>query len=289
MVLHADEYALQQQKQNQNQLETKLAKEYGLSVDEYRAQKDLLDEANKTVNSDHDKRIGRDKNLDRIPSDPPLADQNEECLTAATRVPVGGDYRQMDESVYLVKTGQPVDPERVELERQALEGYNKQREHHDHRHEDIHNYQVIEEGHLKEKEVEGFIEIYQFTSSQHSGNGASADRRQVLQRPSTNHDYQNLPNITPNTTLNFPGGAKRSSHTPILSDRSPHSSLPAQTILSSDPPAQDPSQFAIGSMVSVPTQRGDPLLGVVMWIGTLPEIDGVIAGVELVSYIALIH
>ena len=154
MVLHADEYALQQQKQNQNQLEAKLAKKYCLSVEEYRAQKDLLDEAKKAVNSDHDKRIGRDKNLDRIPPDPPLADQNEECLTAATRVPVGGDYRQMDESVYFVKTGPPVDPERVELERKALEEYKERREHHDHHHEDIHNYQVIEKGHLKEKEVD---------------------------------------------------------------------------------------------------------------------------------------
>ena len=45
-------------------------------------------------------------------------------------------------------------------------------------------------------------------------------------------------------------------------------------------------------MVSVPTQRGDPLYGVVMWIGTLPdfpEYPGVITGVELVSHIALIH
>ena len=137
MVLHDDEYALQQQKENE--LETKLAKEYCLSVEEYRAQKDLLDEANKAVNSDRDKRIGRDKNLDRIP---------------ATRVSVGEDYRQMDESVYLVKTGQPVDPKRVELEQKALEEYKERREHHDHHHEDIHNYQVIEEGHLKEKEVD---------------------------------------------------------------------------------------------------------------------------------------
>ena len=55
-------------------METKLAKEYGLSVEEYCAQKDLLAEANKTINIDHDKRIGRYKNLDRIPPDPSLAD-----------------------------------------------------------------------------------------------------------------------------------------------------------------------------------------------------------------------
>ena len=128
MVLNVDEYVLQQEKEKEGQLETKLAKEYGVSVEEYRAQKDLLDEANKAVNTDHGKRIGHDNNLDRIPPDLPLDDQNEERLTAATRVPVEGDYRQMDESIYLLKTGQPVNPERIELERQALEGYNKQRE-----------------------------------------------------------------------------------------------------------------------------------------------------------------
>ena len=122
MVLHADEYALQQQKEKENEYQTKLA---SVSVEEYRAQKDLLDE---TIIIDHDKRIGHDKNLDRIPPDAPLADQNEEGLTAATRVPVGGDYRQMEESVYLVNTGQPVNPKRIELERQALKEYKERRD-----------------------------------------------------------------------------------------------------------------------------------------------------------------
>ena len=119
-------------------METKLAKELGVSVEEYRYQKDLLDEANKAINIDHDKRIGRDKNLDRVPPYPSLA------------------------------------------------------------------------------------------------------------------DYSSLPSID-------------------------------------CPPIQDPSQFAIGSRVSVPTQRGKDLYCVVMWIGTLPDFPGVIAGVELVSHIALIH
>ena len=118
-------------------METKLAKEFGVSVEEYHYQKDLLDEANKAINIDHDKRIGRDKNLDRVPPYPSLA------------------------------------------------------------------------------------------------------------------DYSSLPSID-------------------------------------CPPPQDPSQFAIGSMVSVPTQRGDPLHGVVMWIGTFPEFPGVIAGVQLVSLFHII-
>ena len=79
------------------------------------------------------------------------------------------------------------------------------------------------------------------------------------------------------------------SHSPIPLERTPYTHLPSLPTSSNDPPAQDPSQFALGSMVSVPTQCGDPLYGVVMWIGTLPEFPGVLAGVELVSHIALIH
>ena len=41
-------------------------------------------------------------------------------------------------------------------------------------------------------------------------------------------------------------------------------------------------QFTIGSMVCVDVQRGDPLYGVVKWIGTLPDYPGTIAGVEMV-------
>ena len=146
MVLHADEYARQKQKQNENEYQTKLAKEYGLGVEEYHSQKDLLDEANKTINS--------------------VEEQKED---------------------------------------------------------DFHGYQVIKDGSLG-----------------------------------------------------------RLSYSPSPSERSPYSRLPSH-------PSQDPSQFAIGSMVYIPTQRGNPIYGEVMWIGTLPDFPGVIAGIELVSHISLIH
>ena len=147
MVLHTNEYELQQQKQNESEYETKLAKENGVGMEEYRAQKDLLDEANKTINS-------------------------------------------------------------VEEQRE----------------DDFHDHQVIKDG-----------------------------------------------------------SRGRLSYSSSPSERLPYSSLP------SHPPTQNPSQLAIGSMVSLPTQCGDPLHGVVAWIGTLPEFPGLIAGVELVSHIALIH
>ena len=64
--------------------------------------------------------------------------------------------------------------------------------------------------------------------------------------------------------------------------RDPHQGLPP------GPPPPDPHhQFTIGSMVCVDVLKGDPLYGVVKWIGTLPEYPGTIAGVELVTGIML--
>ena len=50
------------------------------------------------------------------------------------------------------------------------------------------------------------------------------------------------------------------------------------------PPPTDPHrQFTIGSMVCVDVQKGEPLYGVLQWVGTVPDFTGTIAGVELVS------
>ena len=333
MTLHADKYALLQQKQNENEYETNLAKEYGLSVEEYRAQKDLLDEANKTKAIEYEKKIDLHKTRDTekkeeidqnqeevkdyglsveeyraqqkileqanksrgmdhegrrqeyIPPDPSISDE----VLAAGR-------GELDQSIYILGTGPPFTEERIERERQALEQFKGQQggQLQQHHHEEItHDYQVIKEGWLEEKEAEGsFIEISQFTSSQFSGNGASADRKQISQEPSTTPLYQNLvPNQTSSKTnfsnsthlnLNNPSG--RAERCPSPSEMLPNLSLPFQhTYSNGPPPPQDASQFAIGSMVYLPTQRGEGLHGVIKWIGTLPEIDELVAGVELVS------
>ena len=89
--------------------------------------------------------------------------------------------------------------------------------------------------------------------------------------------------LSSNIPHNSPGTVQRSNHSSTQFEGSPYTSLPSKPILSSDPSPQDSSQFAIGSMVSVPTQRGEGLHGVVMWLGTMPEFPGLIAGVELVS------
>ena len=49
------------------------------------------------------------------------------------------------------------------------------------------------------------------------------------------------------------------------------------------PPPTDPHhQFTIGSMVCLDIQKGEPLYGVLQWVGTVPGITRAIAGVELV-------
>ena len=52
----------------------------------------------------------------------------------------------------------------------------------------------------------------------------------------------------------------------------------------SGPPPDPHHQFTIGSMVCVDVQKGDPLYGVVKWIGTVPDFPGTIAGLEMVSH-----
>ena len=262
----------------------KRVKDYGLSVDEYRAQHEILEQANKSRDMDHEGR-----RQEYIPPDPSIGD--EEVLAAGRG--------KLDQSIYMLGTGQYFPEERIERERQALEEFKEQQGgHQQHHHEEItHGYQVIKEGQLEEKELKGFIQISQFTSSQLSGNGVSADRKQTSQEPSTTPLYQNLipsqtsgkTNFSKSTPPNLNNPPGRAERCPSPSERLPNLNLPSQPTPSSGPPTQDPSQFAIGSMVYLPTQRGEGLQGVVMWIGTLPEIDGLVAGVELVSHISLIH
>ena len=213
LVVHAEEYTQQQQIDNQH--EVKIAKDFGLSVEEYRAQQEMLDQANRARDMVHEKR------RDNMVLDLELRHEDEEQHLADIRA----KGEKTEGSLYLVQTGHTIYSERTEQERQALEEFQRA------------------QFHVSPDEVP----------------------REKLRR-----NFDKLPSYSP-------------------AKCSPDSSLPSQTIVSSDPPTRDPRQFAIGSMVSVPTQRGKDLYGVVMWIGTFPEIDGVIAGVELVSHIALIH
>ena len=110
--------------------------------------------------------------------------------------------------------------------------------------------------------------------------------RDVEQRERKNLAFEDKK--PPHTYSNSPGTVQKLTHSPSPSKRTPYTYLPSLPT-SNDPPPQDPSQFAIGSMVYIPTQRGNPIYGEVMWIGSIPEFPGVIAGLQLVSHIALIH
>ena len=79
----------------------------------------------------------------------------------------------------------------------------------------------------------------------------------------------------------------------LSSSSSNHSSHSSRRLSSppppdTHPPPTDPSidlhyQFTIGTMVWVDVQKGEPLYGVIQWVGTVPDFIGAIAGVELVS------
>ena len=60
-------------------------------------------------------------------------------------------------------------------------------------------------------------------------------------------------------------------------------SISQQHYSSNVPPPINEDHFTIGSMVVIPTQYGEPLRGVIMWIGTVPGKPRLIAGIELVS------
>ena len=146
LVVHAKDYT--QQQQIDNQQDVKIAKDYGLSVEEYRAQHEMLEQANKNRDMDHEGRW-----QEYTPPDPPIGD--EEVLAAGKG--------ELDQSIYIIGTVQPFNEERIERERQALEEFKGQQggQHQQHHHEEItHDYQVIEKGQLEEKELEGsFIEF----------------------------------------------------------------------------------------------------------------------------------
>ena len=171
LVVHVEQYIEQKKKEDEEKYEKHIADTYGLTLEEYRTQKELLDEANQKRDKEHD-------NKEPVAPNPPL--QTEEQYTA---------YTDLDETIKLVSTGRPVNEDRVEIQRKALEEFG----------------------------------------------------------------YSSLPSIS------------------------------QQHCSSNVPPPINEHHFTIGSMVVIPTQYGEPLHGIIMWIGTVPGKPELIAGVELVS------
>ena len=286
LVVHVEQYREQKKKEEETKYEKHLADTYGISVEEYRTHKEMLDKANQRRDKEHDNSVP-------VLPDPPL--EIEEQYTV-------GD---LEESIKLVFTGHPVSEDRVEKQRKALEEFEGQRREQkfideqrkalerfaeQHKKETSQSsddsYHVVEGG-LGEREVKySFLELYTKKSSQSTGNGASV-RSGHHQEPL----YQNIPRngVRHDSPVL---GRKTSNQSPMTRQRSTpvdvHEDLPSlfqfQQHYSSNVPAPiNEHHFTIGSMVVIPTQYGEPLRGVIMWIGTVSGKPGLIAGVELVS------
>ena len=284
LVVHVEQYIEQKKKEDEAKYEKHIADTYGLSLEEYRTQKEMLDKANQK----------QDERNSKEP-DPPL--ETEEHYVA-------GDFI---ETIKLVSTGRPVSDDKLEKQRKALEEFEEQKREQKYIDEQKkalekfaeqnkketsqssdHGYHCVwVEGGLGEREVENsFLELYTKNSSQSTGNGASV-RSGHHQEPL----YQNIPrNIVRHDSPEL--GRKASNQSPMTRQRSTpvdahgYSSLPSisqQHYSSNVPPPINEHHFTIGSMVVIPTQYGEPLHGVIMWIGTVPGKPQLIAGVELVS------
>ena len=187
-----------------------------------------------------------------------------------------------------------VSRERIEEKRIALEkmkSYHEQRQHHHQQHHD--DYQVIKRG--RESIVESnYVQISPYASSFEQDN---EKRGQPPNLPAITEGMR-MPHqskLSPRDQHNMKGGEEEASLPSNLNDGlddhppncSPHSSRrhpspppPADPV----PPPTDPHhQFTIGSMVCIDVQKGEPLYGVLQWVGTVPGFNRAIAGVELVS------
>ena len=289
MVLKADEYA--KQKHENNTLEAQEAKKWGMSVDEYREQMEMMRKA----------KDGKQKELDgRANQNPKPEEQqtrNEEGGAAGT-----GDYMYLqddplpllgpDESVRQAFPKERIKQEREELEKMKIERDFKRQHSKDQEH-----YQVIEGVNVREIE-NGFVRLttHNGVSSQYSADQqpSAADRRREehpasttspskgRKRDGTSHPPHYHPNEgPPNYPPQYDHGNNRyqpGAHQPQELSLYPSGGDPAQPAAPSDP-----SNFTLGTLVQIESHEGKPLYGTIRWMGALPGYDGCYAGVELVS------
>ena len=120
LVLHIDEYT--KQKQEDNTYEVQEAKKWGLSVEEYRAQKKMLLKRNEEKNKDHDNK-------------PILPENQEDCLA------VGG---KRDDSITPMRPGDSIEQvlgeDTIRLQREEYERIQREQI----RRHSLEDYEVIE-------------------------------------------------------------------------------------------------------------------------------------------------
>ena len=199
-VLNANDYAMQKQKDHALQLEAEEAKEYGLSLEEFRSQKEYLEKANrdKEQKQSHNQQTGMEL-------------EEEGSSAGVGNITNKRNENELTESMMHIQTGQPLSNQKRQEEERAYEAAKQHNQHDDH---DRSSFEVIKGG-----EVSNVDDNYLHVGSYYAA-----------PQDSDNHQFH-----------------------------------------------------AIGSMVCVDVQKGEPLYGVIQWVGTIPGITRAIAGVELVS------
>ena len=262
LVLHANDYAKQKQKDHALQWEAKEAKKYGLSLEEYRSQKEYLEKASKDKKHEqsHNQQTGMEL-------------EEEGSSAGVGNIANKKNENELTESMMHIQTGQPLSSQRRQEEERAYEAAKQHNQHDDH---DRSSFEVIKGGEVSNVD-DNYLHVGSYYAApQDSDNhqlhaNCEGQRFQESSSPKVHHnsemegkDYRSLP-------------SSRNAEPP----QPPPANLPPPNDL---PPAPDPHhQFTIGSMVRINVQRGGPLYGVLQWYGTVPNFDGAIAGVELVN------
>ena len=290
MVLKAEEYA--KQKQENNTFEAQEAKKWGMGVDEYREQMEMMRKAED----------GKEKELDGRANQNPKPEEQQQ-RTEEERAAGTGDHFQDDPLPLLgpdESVRQAFPKERIEQEREELEKMKRERDFNRQHSWDQEHNQVIEGVNFSETE-DGYINVstHNGVSSQYSADQqpSAADRLREehpalktspsMGRKGNNHDgASHPPHYHPNEgPSNYPPqcdyGSNRyqpGAHQPQELSLYPSGGDPAQPAATNDP-----SNFTLGTLVQIESHEGRPLYGTIRWMGTLQGYTGYYAGVELVS------
>ena len=267
LVLHTDEYT--KQKQEDNTFEVKEAQKWGLSVEEYRTQKEMLSKRNEEKNKDHDSR-------------PILPDnqQNEENLATG-----GGP----DDSIPPMGPGDSVreilGKDKVQLQREEYERIEREQK----RKHSLEDYEVIEGGAWMNKVEDSYIVVppsSSISSQLQDHNRPNDGQDQHVSLPS-HPVYQNIPHYPGSPPLpRNPDPNHSSHHSQHRHGNSDQGQVSQRQDSNLD---QISSGLAIGTMVQMTSRGGPPIRGVIKWIGIVPDYEGYVAGVELVSSIIIIN
>uniref|UniRef100_A0A1X7SSH7 CAP-Gly domain-containing protein n=1 Tax=Amphimedon queenslandica TaxID=400682 RepID=A0A1X7SSH7_AMPQE len=284
VVLHVEEYAKQRQEARALKWELEEAKKYGLSLEEYRSQEKYIEKA-KLANKDNEQE-----------NHPWQTGGGQEEEGAAAGVGPFGKNKEsekdkMSEAIMHVSTSEPLSEGRRQQEERAYELARQQSQHGG---GDPTGYEVIKRGEVKPTDDNySDVEPYHTVPEDHQQDVSPVS--QGSQKPSlkahheegykslssynTHHPYS--PNLrhSPDPPADYRGG----NHQGYNCDNQYRGHHDPPGHHDRRDPSHDPHhQFTVGSMVRVVAiQRGDPLYGVVQWIGILPDYPGTIAGVEL--------